>query len=237
CMGDLHAGRIPERDLYRLLLQVPITLSARELARRFPDRFAEAARACFGTEDPERVPDVPLRGAAMYGLARVDRGGIMPALLEAGTPATMSDFGRLMSITHDGDRLFAPTGGESHTGAADSGKNREYTGSRERLSDDYLREALAAVEAGEPRRLREEPGFYGASTAELDRMVDVAQRVEGVLGAGLMGAGGGGYILILARTGAFDGVRRALLREYYEPLGLEPDVEPWHPTAAAGRLV
>ena len=122
-----------------------------------------------------------------------------------------------MSITHNGDRLF-------QGGAA-------YTESTELLRDTALEQARA-----EGRPLRDQPGFYGASIAELDRLVDVAQRVDGVLGAGLMGAGGGGYVLILARRGALEHVREALEREYYRPLGLEPDVEPWRPTAAAGRL-
>jgi hypothetical protein len=167
--------------------------------------------------------EIPLRGAAVYGLGRVDRGRVMPWLLERGDHVAMAEFGELMSITHDGDRLFRD--------------GREYTENRERLADDRLRDALAESEAGGVWPLRYEPGFYGASIAELDRMVDVAWRVDGVLGAGLMGAGGGGYILILARRGGLEGVRRTLQREYYGPLGKEPDVEAWHPTAAACRLL
>jgi galactokinase/mevalonate kinase-like predicted kinase len=41
----------------------------------------------------------------------------------------------------------------------------------------------------------------------------MTQRTEGVLGAGLMGAGGGGYVLILARRSALEVVRDALVRE------------------------
>ena len=147
----------------------------------------------------------------------------MPELLEDASEEAMREFGRLMSTTHDGDRLFAD-------GAA-------YGDSRARLSDSYLLEALAAVDAGGEGPLRHEPGFYGASIAELDRMVDVALAMDGVLGAGLMGAGGGGYILILARRGVLDAIREALVREYYQPLGKEPDVEAWQPSAAACRLI
>lgn len=223
-LGDLHTGRLTGAELYRLVLQLPETVTPHELAARFPETFAPAARGCFGTDDPERLPqEIPLRGAAVYGLGRVDRGRAMPGLLEAGDPVSMQEFGRLMSITHDGDRLFLLDG--------------EYTESRQRLTDDWLGRALAAVERGEERPLREEPGFYGASIAELDRMVDVSLRVPGVLGAGLMGAGGGGYVLILAREGALEGIRSALDREYYLPLGKEPDVEAWHPTGAACRLL
>jgi len=223
-LGDLHTGRLSTADLYRLVMQLPATITPRALAQRFPRTFNGAARGCFGTDDPERLPqDIPIRGAAVYGLGRVDRGRVMPELLEAGDPASMQEFGRLMSITHDGDRLFHLNG--------------EYTENRTRLSDASLDRTLADVEGGEERPLRHEPGFYGASIAELDRMVDVSLRVPGVLGAGLMGAGGGGYVLILARQGTLGGIRTALDREYYGPLGKEPDVEAWHPAAAAGRIL
>ncbi|MBM3460264.1 MAG: hypothetical protein FJX77_17225, partial [Armatimonadetes bacterium] len=223
CLGDLHRHRLTEAELYRLVLELPVNISSRELAALFPDRFPAAARGCFGSDDLDRLPtEIPLRGAAVYGLGRVDRGWVMPELLESGDREAMSEFGRLMSVTHDGDRLF-------RRGAA-------YTENRDRLSDDRMEEARSAAEGGCPRPLRYEPGFYGASIAALDRLVDVAQAVDGVLGAGLMGAGGGGYVLILAREGCLDRVRRALEREYYGPAGLQPDVETWRPTAAACRL-
>jgi galactokinase len=146
----------------------------------------------------------------------------MPALLDAADEDSMLEFGRLMTITHDGDRLFA-------NGAA-------YTENRSRLSDTRLQQSLADISRGDPRPLRHEPGFYGASIEELDRMVDISLAAPGVLGAGLMGAGGGGYVLILAREGALPEISRALTREYYTPLGKDPDIEAWHPTAAACRL-
>jgi N-acetylgalactosamine kinase len=222
-LGDLHTGRVSASDLYRLLLSLPVSITPRELATRFPQTFSAAARGCFGTDDPTRLPaEIPLRGAAVYGLGRVDRGQVMPELLEAGGEAAMREFGRLMDVTHDGDRLFR---GE-----------QPYVESRDRLCDQALLGRLADCQQGQPRPLREEPGFYGASIAELDRMVDVTQQVDGVLGAGLMGAGGGGYILILARDGSLERIRTALQREYYHPLGKEPDVEAWQPAPAASRL-
>jgi galactokinase len=223
-LGDLHSGRVAPADLYRLILRLPESIAPAALAQRFPQTFSPAARGCFGTDDPDRLPaEIPLRGAAVYGLGRVDRGRIMPQLLEDADDPAMREFGHLMSVTHDGDRLFR--GGE------------RCMDSRERLADTRLQRLLDGVEAGDEHPLRYEPGFYGASIRELDRMVDVALRAPGVLGAGLMGAGGGGYILILAGRGALEGVRQSLTRDYYAPAGKEPDVEAWQPTAAAGRLL
>jgi N-acetylgalactosamine kinase len=224
CLGDLHTGRIAEADLYRLVLQLPEYASAGELAKRFPHTFSSAARGCFGTDDLGVLTQrIPLRGAAVYGLGRADRGCHMPSLLEEATPATMAEFGRLMTITHDGDRLYR--------------HGDDYRDSRKRVTDDHLLSALDAVVSGAPRPLRHEPGFYGASISELDRMVDIALGVRGVEGAGLMGAGGGGYVLILAREGAFESLRKTLVREYYKPLGKEPELEAWQSSAAACRLL
>lgn len=223
-LGDLHTGRLSAPDLYRLVLRIPEHIAPAELAARFPDAFAPAARGCFGTDDLERLPaQIPLRGAAIYGLGRVDRGLVMHELLEGAGEAEMREFGRLMTITHDGDRLFRNGG--------------SFTEGRDRLSDTHLAEVLRQVEQGEPRPLRHEPGFYGASISELDHMVDSALATDGVLGAGLMGAGGGGYILILARRGAQEAIRQSLIRDYYQPLGKEPDLETWHPTSAASRIL
>ena len=223
-LGDIHSGRIAEADLYRLLLELPEYASPAELAQQYPQTFSDAARGCFGTDDLERLTQrIPLRGAAIYGLGRADRGWVMPSLLDEASRDSMTEFGRLMTITHDGDRLFR--------------HGAEYRENRHRVSDDHLTCALDAVLAGEFRPLRHEPGFYGASISELDRMVDVALATEGVEGAGLMGAGGGGYVLILARDGAFEALRTTLVREYYKPLGKEPALEAWQPSAAACRLL
>ncbi len=76
-------------------------------------------------------------------------------------------------------------------------------------------------------QLRCQPGFYGASIPELDRIVDVVSTLPHVLGAGLMGAGGGGCVLILARDGedVLQRVTAALAQHYYQPLGKKMDVE------------
>jgi galactokinase len=86
--------------------------------------------------------------------------------------------------------------------------------------------------------LRRQPGFYGASIAELDLLVDLAQEVEGVLGSGLMGAGGGGIVEILAQEREEVGaaVQDALASGYYEPRGQPVQVERWRSVAAASRL-
>src|SRR5262249_2645053 len=136
CLAEIQTERFDLWMIYRLLLSLPETSSPEALREQFPAAFDAAARGCFGTADPAAMPaDVPLRGAAMYGLGRVDRGLVMPALLARGEDAAMAEFGRLMSITHDGDRVTR----------WQNGVGEPFTGNQERLADDYLKEMLAAA--------------------------------------------------------------------------------------------
>jgi len=114
------------------------------------------------------------------------------------------------------------------------------------VSDAHIRSLMEAGASGpgsprwEEAQLCYQPGFYGASTAEVDRIVDLVRPLDKVLGAGLMGAGGRGCMPILARAGSealSQQVTEELCRGYYEPLGKPIDVEPSRPTAPAGKLV
>jgi N-acetylgalactosamine kinase len=68
------------------------------------------------------------------------------------------------------------------------------------------------------------PGAYACSVSGIDRMADIALGVEGVLGAQISGAGLGGCLMVLARAESAESVQKALIREYYEPNCIEPNV-------------
>ena len=160
----------------------------------------------------------------------------MHELCARGDDAAMLEFGRLMSITHDGDRV-------SRYDVRD-GRFLPYLENRQSVSDDRVAKLIEISCNGqvapetESADLRHQPGYYGASTPELDRIVDLVSPLPDVLGAGLMGAGGGGCVLILARGGeeAAAKVTEGLAQGYYEPLGKPTDVEPWVPSAPAGEV-
>jgi galactokinase len=236
-LSDLSTERFPLHVMYRLLLALPETVSPRELAARHPEVYESGAMTCFGTTDCGQLPaHIPIRGAALYGLGRVDRGLAMHELCVRGDEAAMTEFGRLMYVTHDGDRVSRYD--------VRSGRHIEYSANRKGLSDSRLGELLAISLNGSSNaergsaELRWQSGYYGASIPELDRIVDIVAPLPDVLGAGLMGAGGGGCVLILARDGedALASVTRALAEHYYEPLGKPADVEPWVPSAPAAEL-
>jgi galactokinase len=73
---------------------------------------------------------------------------------------------------------------------------------------------------------------YGVSCTELDTMVGIAQRLEGVYGARMMGGGFGGSIVALADAAHAERVQHELRRQYAEATGIEPDV--WICSAGSG---
>ena len=81
------------------------------------------------------------------------------------------------------------------------------------------------------------PGSYGCSIPEIDRMWSIANRVEGVLGAQISGAGLGGCLMVLAREEAVELVRETLVRDYYGPAGIPAEVFACYPSAGSGVLL
>lgn len=65
---------------------------------------------------------------------------------------------------------------------------------------------------------------YEVSCAELDLLVDLAQRVEGVLGARLTGGGFGGCTVNFVRREAIDSFRRQVVTEYAKQTGVAAEI-------------
>lgn len=154
------------------------------------------------------------RGVLLFGIAEILRSRLAVGLLESGR---IEEFGQLMRLSHDGDRVSRP------------GPDGSYGRIEEDTSDAYLNRLIEDLASEDPQRVLDaqlcrQPGSYACSTPEIDRMVDIASRVPGVAGAQIAGAGLGGCIMVLARKDAVDPVRRALVREYYKPAGLKPAV-------------
>lgn len=236
-LADFNIKRFALARIYELLGRLDQELPMAEVQRRYPEQFAQLVPSFFETDDPAELPAaIPLRGAAMYGIGRADRGMVQDELLRDGSPEAMAEFGLLTSITHDGDRRFIR--------AAD-GTMQPYNGHHERLTDEAIgRLRVAASEATpdqpawQEAQLRRQPGFYGASVRQLDQIVDLVTPLDGVLGAGLMGAGGGGVVLVVARDGedVESRVRQTLIDGYFEPEGMAPDIERWQSAQGAGLL-
>jgi len=148
----------------------------------------------------------PLRAVMLFGLAECERSRRTPELLRRGEFAL---FGRWMNISHNGDRV---------------------TG---RGPNDYSDRQLDGLKE---RDLAEIAGGYSCSDPNIDRMVDIAIRQPGVLGAQLSGAGLGGCMMALVRGDGVQDLITALENEYYRPGGFEPVTLICRPVAGSESL-
>ena len=143
-----------------------------------------------------------IRDVVAYGVGECERSRIAANHLGRNDLAA---FGELMLLSHDGDRVSG-----SPAFAADARPDRD----------------------GSAPALHRLIGAYACSTANIDRMVDIARSVPGVYGAQLAGAGLGGCVMILARRTAAAKVKSALASQYYRPLGMAPSL--WHVRSVSG---
>ena len=77
---------------------------------------------------------------------------------------------------------------------------------------------------------------FEVSTPELDRLVEIASRAPGVLGARLTGAGFGGATVNLGERDAASGLMDLLRRDYRTPDGAEPSVLRVRAAAGVGAI-
>jgi galactokinase len=200
---------VEPRDLYRALELLPENPSREELAQLLVGEDQDKVQRFFGTHVD--VGPYNLRGVALFGVAECQRSRRFGALLQAGD---LDGIGELMRASHDGDRRFH--GDEPFTVPTDDAA------------------LVALAEQNAPLDLQ--PGAYACSTANIDRLVDIANGVDGVIGAQLAGAGLGGCMMTLLRAEAVQALEERFQQEYYAKLGREPDMHVCLPVAGAGLI-
>jgi N-acetylgalactosamine kinase len=204
-------------DIYRILKEVPEVAAADELR-------AELGRHAFEEAIAGQPPQgtYRLRARLLYGIAECERSKRFFRLLQDGR---MQDLGQLMIVSHNGDRVVARDG-------------RPVTVS---VGDPALEACIRDLNSRDAGRLSAaqlwmQPGGYGCSLPQIDRMVDIALTTPGVLGAQLAGAGFGGCIMVLARSEAASDIVRRMNEDYYEPENLEPGAMIVTPIAGCSAL-
>ncbi len=206
-----------EADILRLVKGLPDGIRRDEMQRCLHDQDTTRLEDLFLSHN-EPADGYRVRGVCLFGITECLRSRHCVEFLESGD---VEGFGRLMTVSHDGDRVSRPDG----------------RGGRQLLSLDLTDEALDALaeacERGEQALMRI-PGSYACSTPELDSMVEIALSVDGVVGAQLAGAGLGGCVMVLARSEATDALRQAMTERYYVPAGREPQVEVCLPVEGSG---
>jgi N-acetylgalactosamine kinase len=210
--------------IYKLLLELPEKLTQKELFEKISDKYHKDIKRIISSHvEPEYYL---IRSVALYGIAECMRAKVCKEMLEN---REFEKFGTLMKISHDGDRVvYYDEKGGCHD------YDYEYP-------DDKLQALIKDLESQNPKRVQSaqlemQPGGYACSTAEVDFIVDVTSRIEGVIGAQLSGAGLGGCVMILVKEDTVDEVIETLEKEYYQPRKLENGITVCVPVKGSGIL-
>ena len=216
--------------IYKILLRLPEQATQEQLYELLSNESPEEEyplKALFATHHPPEDGLYPIRGVVLYGLAECERSRRFAEALEANR---IDEIGRLMNVSHDGDRVARLRA---------DGTLAPYCAPS---SNSYLLDRIEDLESGEPERVERaqlhwQPGSYRCSVPEIDLMVDLALRTEGVVGAQLAGAGLGGCMMVLARSDAIARLRANLLAHYYGPYDQPPAILLCEPIAGSGVLM
>jgi N-acetylgalactosamine kinase len=197
---------IPLGWIYKILLHLPEKVARDELRELIP---ADKLQPLFDSHEEPADGNYPIRGVVLYGLAECERSRRFADALKE---ADLGEIGRLMNVSHDGDRVVRMSAeGEVVPHVSPTGNS-------------YLLGLIDDLESGDLERvmraqLQWQPGDYHCSIAEIDRMVDISLGVDGVLGAQLAGAGLGGCMMLLVHEKAIPAVSSVLGERYYRPEG------------------
>ncbi|MHC4178365.1 MAG: GHMP family kinase ATP-binding protein, partial [Planctomycetota bacterium] len=192
-------------EIYRWLQRVPPRMTRRDFQSMLSKRRHQMMEANFATHaEPDHYNP---RGVLLFGASEIIRSRMCVDYLEAGQ---VERFGRLMKVSHDGDRVSRP------------GPDGKYRPAEQDSSDEYLNRLITDLAGEDPEKVLKaqlymQPGSYACSTPEIDQMIDIVSSVPGVAGAQIAGAGLGGCIMILARKDRVEAARKALIKHYYRP--------------------
>ena len=207
---------IDKREILKIIATLPVMVQRDELSSLLPETVYHKYLQTHTLAEA-----YPLRDVVLYGIAECERSECLTKRLREGR---IAEVGRLVDISHDGDRVVR----------FDSEmKPQPFILS---YTDDLIAQLLADADRSKNTLFRLLPGSYRCSMAEIDCMVDIARQVPGVLGAQIIGAGLGGCILVLAQKEAAATLRRDLTDKYYEPHKLNPSIIVCTPVAGSGVL-
>ncbi|MBI5821617.1 MAG: NTP transferase domain-containing protein [Verrucomicrobia bacterium] len=225
-LRDLNPARLGVKvgEIYSMLRTLPEPVTRQQLLKTLAPQHRPRLEQIFASH---QEPDgYWLRSVVMFGIAECERSRLFASLLRN---RDLAKIGQFMRISHNGDRV---------SGLGTHGRMQPEDW---RVSDARLDSLIEDLRSEEPSRVSRaqlwlQPGGYACSTPELDRMVDLVNQVEGVVGAQLAGAGLGGCIMVLVKKEVAVDVEHQLARHYYEPAGLEPAVTICVPVEGAGLL-
>jgi N-acetylgalactosamine kinase len=123
-----------------------------------------------------------VRDVVLFGLSEMERAQKCLELLRRNDAEAL---GRMMTVSHDGDRVSRESPRHKRKRVSPMAADRAF--------ESWAKSGKRGAD------LTDLPGAYACSLRELDRIVDLALHVPGVAGAQLAGAGLGGCIMVLVQ--------------------------------------
>jgi N-acetylgalactosamine kinase len=205
---------VDEAEIYRIIKSLPASASREDILRLLPEHEQEIRHVFRTHAEPDE--GYRIRQICLYGVAECIRADKAAECLRAGD---MKSLGQLVSISHDGDRVTRSGGVSGKRVPTDN----NYPAARiDSLISDLLSGDAQRVSRA---HLWRQGGGYNVSLPELDMLVDIALATEGVIGAGLVGAGMGGCIAVVVEDKHAQQVIENLAEQYYRPRDLPVEAE------------
>jgi N-acetylgalactosamine kinase len=217
---------VPTYKIYEVLLQLPETMTAEQVRRRFNGDDANWSVLAPYFRDVPGSQVYPVRGVMWFGIAECARAREAAECLKR---TDMAKLGELMKVSHDGERCFR---------VDDDLHAEPYTAD---ISDERLTSLIDDLTSGDPLRMEAaqlcwQPGAYRCSIREIDAIVDIACRMPGVLGAQIAGAGLGGCAMALVEAESVGALNEQLCDRFYEKRGLPSGVTVCVPSAGSSLV-
>ena len=212
-------------EIYRVLGELPSRATRAEIEDALPKDRLELEKL-FSTHD-EPKEGYRVRDVCLYGLAEMLRADRFAEYLRDGD---IVGAGMLLDLSHEGDRVSQYDELDDRRVPVDTG-----------MPGDELESLIFALGSEdefmlEAADLAQQSGGYACSSYALDEIVDIARQVDGVVGAGLIGAGIGGCVEIIVENDSVEDLHDTLLAGYYEAHGRDPFIEVMRPVEGAGPI-
>jgi N-acetylgalactosamine kinase len=214
-INTAHLG-ISTEKLLNMIKTLPLNAGRQFLRDNLEDRIKQYLQSHANT-----ISNYPVRSVVLFGLSECERSRTCTELLRDNH---IKLFGRWMNISHDGDRIS-----RMHTDGSMTPYHISY-------SDAYINKLNRHQAEPGHANLVTISGSYGCSIEQLDEMVDICKNISGVAGAQMAGAGLGGCVMALVKKDAYPLMEAELIRSYYEPAGLEPEILTCYPVSGSGII-
>jgi N-acetylgalactosamine kinase len=213
-LRDINPERlgVDQSQIYRMVKSLPVSAGRAGVLKLLLGDEQKIHRVFRSHAEPKE--GYLIRQVCLYGITECIRAEMAPQCLRAGD---MKKFGELINISHNGDRMTKLVNGRRVP------TDNSYP-------DERIDALISDLESGDAARISRaelwrQGGGYNVSLPEIDTLVDIALETEGVIGAGLVGAGMGGCIVAVVEDMHARQLIENMAEQYYHLRNLSVKAE------------